>query len=178
MDEARQSLNNAQRYFVFAGSFGEAQGALLTQAMIVLAEGKFEEAREHVRKVMKDATSLGQAAGELQWLSGYISGLIELTSGQLVEARQLFETTKQFTETQDEFHFRAFCTRALGEVGFLEKDLHRARAHFEDARSICASAGIVPELLYRQSRHMFYNKPLPDTCRGWSLFLENRFPVV
>ena len=178
MDEARQSLNNAQRYFVFAGSFGEAQGALLTQAMIVLAEGKFEEAREHVRKVMKDATSLGQAAGELQWLSGYISGLIELTSGQLAEARQLFETTKQFTETQDEFHFRAFCTRALGEVGFLEKDLHRARAHFEDARSICASAGIVPELLYRQSRHMFYNKPLPDTCRGWSLFLENRFPVV
>jgi tetratricopeptide (TPR) repeat protein len=178
MDEARQSLNNAQRYFVLAGSFGAAQGALLTQAMIILAEGKFEQAREHVRKVMKDATSLGQAAGELQWLSGYTSGLIELISGQLPEARQFFETTKQVAETQDEFHFRAFCTRALGEVAFLEKDVLRARAHFEDTRSICASAGIVPELLYRQSRHMFYNKPLPDTCRGWTLFLENRFPVV
>jgi tetratricopeptide (TPR) repeat protein len=178
IDEARQSLNNAQRHFVLAGMFGEAQRALLTQAMIMLTEGNFEEAREHVKKVMKDATSVRQATGELQWLSGYTSGLIELISGQLPEARQFFETTKQFAETQDEFHVRAFCTRALGEVTFLEKDVLRARVHFEDTRSICASAGIVPELLYRSSRHMFYNKPLPDTCRGWTLFLENRFPVV
>ena len=175
MDEARQSLNNAQRHFVLAGGFGAAQRALLAQAIIMLAEGNLEEAREHVRKVMRDATSLGQATGELQWRSGYISGLIELISGQLTEARQFFERTKQFAETQGEFHFRAFCTRALGEVAFLEKDLFRARAHFEDTRSICASAGIVPELLYRC---MFYNKPLPDSCRGWSLFLEDRFPVV
>jgi tetratricopeptide (TPR) repeat protein len=175
MDVATQSLNNVQRHFVLAGSFGTARRALLTQAMIMLAEGKFEEARDHVRKVMQDATRLGQVTGELQWRSGYISGLIELISGQLPEARQFFETTKQVAETQGEFHFRAFCTRALGEVAFLEKDLLRARAHFEDTRSICASAGIVPELLYRC---MFYNKPLPDTCRGWTLFLENRFPVV
>jgi ATP/maltotriose-dependent transcriptional regulator MalT len=175
MDVATQSLNNVQRHFVLAGSFGTARRALLTQAMIMLAEGKFEEARDHVRNVMQDATRLGQVTGELQWRSGYISGLIELISGQLPEARQFFETTKQVAETQGEFHFRAFCTRALGEVAFLEKDLLRARAHFEDTRSICASAGIVPELLYRC---MFYNKPLPDTCRGWTLFLENRFPVV
>jgi tetratricopeptide (TPR) repeat protein len=178
MDEARQSLNNAQRHFVFGGMFGAAQRALLTQAMIILTEGKFEEAREHVRKVMKDATSLGQAAGELQWLSGYTLGLIEVAAGRLPEARQFFATTKQVAEMQDEFHVRAFCTRALGEVAFLEEDLHRARVHFEDTRSICASAGIVPELLYRSSRHVFYSKPLPDTCRGWTLFLENHFPVV
>jgi tetratricopeptide (TPR) repeat protein len=178
MDEARQSLNKAQCHFVLYGSFGQTQVALLAQAKIMLAEGKFEEAREHVRNVMKDAKSLGQAAPQLQWQSGYISGLIELLSGQLPEARQFFENTKQFAESQDEFHFRAFCTRALGEVAFLEEDLHRARAHFEDTRSICASAGIVPELLYRQSRHVFYSKPLPDTCRGWTLFLANRFPVV
>jgi tetratricopeptide (TPR) repeat protein len=176
MDEARQSLNNAQRHYVLIGSFGAAQKVLLTRAMIMLTEGKFEEAREHVRKVMKDATSLGQAASELQWLSGYTLGLIELISGRLPEARQFFEKTKQFVETQDEFHFRAFCARALGEVAFLEKDLLRARAHFEDTRSICASAGIVPELLYRSK--MFYRKSLPDTCRGWTLYLENRFPVV
>jgi tetratricopeptide (TPR) repeat protein len=178
MDEARQSLNNAQRYYVLAGMFGTAQRALLCQAMIMLAEGNFEAAHEHVRKVMKDATSLGQAASELQWLSGYILGSIELISGQLSKARQFFETTKRFAESQDEFHFRAFCARTLGEVAFLEKDLLRARVHFEDTRSICASAGIVPELLYRHGRHMFYNKPLPDTCRGWTLFLENQFPVV
>jgi tetratricopeptide (TPR) repeat protein len=178
MDESRQSLNNAQRYFVLAGVPGAAQRALLTQSMIMLAEGKFEEAREHVRKVMKDATCLGQVAGELQWLSGYTSGLIELISGQLSEAHQFFENTKQFAGTQGEFHVRAFCTRALGEVAFLENDLLRARAHFEDTQLICASAGIVPELLYRSALHLFYSKPLPDTCRGWTLFLENRFPVV
>jgi tetratricopeptide (TPR) repeat protein len=178
MDEARQLLNNAQRHYVLSSRFGKAQRVLLTQAIIMLAEGKFEEAREHVRKVMKGATSLGQAVPQLHWLSGYISGLIELISGQLSEARQLFEKTKQFAESQDEFHFRAFCTRALGEVAFLENDLLRARAHFEDTRLICASAGIVPELLYRSALHLFYNKPLPDTCGGWTLFLENRFSVV
>jgi tetratricopeptide (TPR) repeat protein len=177
-DESRQSLNNAQRYFVLAGAPGAAQRALLTQSMIMLAEGNFEEAREHVRKVMKDATSLGQAASELQWLSGYISGSIELISGQLSEARRFFENTKQFAGTQGEFHVRAFCTRALGEIAFLENDLLRARAHFEDTQLICASAGIVPELLYRSALHLLYSKPLPDACRGWTLFLENRFPVV
>ena len=175
LDEARQSLNNAQRHFVLAGMFGAAQGALLTQAMIMLAEGNFEEAREYVRKVMKDATSLGQAVPQLQWLSGYISGLIELISGQLSEACQFFEKAKQLAETQGEFHVRAFCTRALGEVAFLEGDLLRAKAYFEDTRSICASAGIVPELLYKD---FFYKKSLPDTYGGWTLFLQNRFPVV
>ena len=178
MDEARQSLSTAQRHFVLLGSAGKAQGALLTQAMIMLAEGNLEEARKHVRKVMKDTTSLGQAAGQLELLSGYASGLIELISGQLPEARQLFDKTKQFAENQGEFRLRAMCTRALGEVAFLEEDLLRARTHFEDTRSICASAGIVPELLYRQSRHIIYNKALPDACKGWTLFLENRFPVV
>ncbi|KIJ64063.1 hypothetical protein HYDPIDRAFT_112592 [Hydnomerulius pinastri MD-312] len=51
-------------------------------------------------------------------------------SRQLPEARQFFEKTKQFTETQNEFHFRAFCTRALGEVAFLEEDLFWVRTHF------------------------------------------------
>ena len=178
MDEARQSLNSAQRYFVLSGMFGAAQRELLTQAIILLAEGNVEEARKHIRKVMKDATSLGQAACQLQWLSGYILGLIELFSCQLPEVRQLFEKTKQFAETQGEFHFRALCTRALGEVAFLEEDLLRARTHFEDTRSICVSAGIVPELLYRSSKLIFYSKLLPDACRGWTLFVENRFPIV
>ena len=41
-------------------------------------------------------------------------------SGQLPEARRFLDKTKQFAETQDEFRFRALCTRALGEVAFLK----------------------------------------------------------
>ena len=93
---------------------------------------------------MKDAADLAQAACELQWLSGYILGLIELFSGQLPEARWFFDNTKHFAEIQGEFRFRALCTRTLGEVAFLKQDVLRARARFEDTRTICASAGIVP----------------------------------
>ncbi|KIJ64022.1 hypothetical protein HYDPIDRAFT_28916 [Hydnomerulius pinastri MD-312] len=178
MDEARQLLNNAQRHYVLYGMFGNVHCALLDQAMITLAEGNFEEARKHVKKVMQGAASLGQASAELQWLSGYISGSIELMSGQLPEAHQFFEKTREFAETQGKFHIRAFCTRALGEVAFLEEDLLRARAYFEETRSICGSAGIVPELLFGQIQHIFYSRSLPGTCRGWTLFLENSFPVV
>jgi len=174
LEDAKRLLNLSRASYIRANWMTEATFILLDLAVIATAEGKFDDAKDLIKRSREELRIHGIVSAENQWLTLYTSGIVEFASGHFLEAQQLFEQAKEYCIAQQEFQIRAFSIRAMGEIAYLQKDSARAKAYFEETVSTCHDAGIIPELLYRRSSQAFFNNAPPTTCEGWPHFLRRR----
>jgi len=144
--------------------------------MVALSQGDADDAGGLIHQANEEPKTHAFWSHDCHWLSLYASGVVKLLSNDLTEACRLFDETKKYCEAQHEYQIRAFSTRALGEVSYIQKDMPAARGHFEDTVAICEEAGIVPSLLYRSASRAFLNKAPPATYEGWGLFIQGTLP--
>ena len=171
-EDAKRLLNLSRASYIRANWKTEATFILLDLAVIATAEGRFDDAKDLIKRSGEELKIHGIVSAENRWLTLYTSGVVEFASGHLPEALQLFAQAKAYCTAQQEFQIRAFSTRAMGEISYLQKDSAGTKAYFEETVSICHDAGIIPELLYRRSSQAFLNNAPPTTCEGWPHFLR------
>ena len=177
--EAKQLLNLARVDFMRMDRLSDATRALLALTIYTLAQGEFSEAEDLLNQAYEESKAHPFIAHQCRWWIIYTSGALALVTGGFAEAYQLFKEAKRDCERHQEFQIRAFCTRAMGEVAYLQKNMNLATTHFEETMKICEDAGIVPGLLYRRMGALvFLAHAPPATYKGWFLFLQRYFTAV
>jgi hypothetical protein len=176
VEEAKKLLTLSRHSFVANNRLSRGTRVLLDLAIFAASRGDVDEARNFIKEVDEESKAHAFISHEYRWLSLYTSGVIELASERLSEASEYFQEAKKHCEAQQEFQIRAFSSRALGELAYMQKKITAAREYFEETKAICGDAGIVPSLLYRRSTLTFFSNAPPATCEGWPLFLQGDFP--
>ena len=179
VEETKQLLNLSRANYLRQGwSVTLGTMDLLRLTIFTIGQGTKTEGRDLITQANEELQTSLFVSHECRWLSLYASGALELVCDQLAKAYQLFEDVKQYCEEQEEFRVRAFSTRAMGEIAYLQKDVPRAREHFEETVQICEDAGIPTSLLYnRHFGYTFIQFAPPATYDGWPLFLKGHLPL-
>ena len=153
---------------------------LLARAMLAasLVPSHVDHARDLIALAKGEAATFSFVPHITHWVTLYASGVVEFAAGQMDEAYRYFQETKGYCEAHDEFRFRAFSTRAMGEIAYMQGKYSEANLHFQETWDLCKDAGIIPSLLYRLSFFVFCRHSRPATCEGWPRFLEKRPSMV
>jgi tetratricopeptide (TPR) repeat protein len=147
---------------------------LLIRALLAASLGPshVDEARDLIAQAKEEAGTYSFVSHVTRWVTLYASGVVEFAAGQMDEAHIYFQEAKVYCKAHDEFRFRAFSTRAMGEIAYMQGNHSEADPHFQETWDLCKDAGIIPSLLYRPSFFVFCRHSGPATCEGWPRFLE------
>jgi tetratricopeptide (TPR) repeat protein len=178
IEATRQYLTVSRMYSIQKNILSHATVILLYLAMCAASRGDLGNAEALIAQANEEAKTHTIWSHNYRWLSLYCSGVVELVSNRLTEAQRFFQETKMYCEAQQQFQFRAFSARAMGEIAYMQKNMVTAQAHFSETVKICEEAGIVPSLLYRRADLFFFRNAPPATYEGWPLFLRGSFPLV
>ena len=153
---------------------------LLVRAVLAasLVPSHIDDARKLIAQAKEEAGTYSFVSHIARWVTLHASGIVEFAAGQMDEAYRYFQETEVYCKAHDEFRFRAFSTRAMGEIAYMQGKYSEADGHFQDTWDSCKDGGIIPSLLYRPSFFVFCRHSRPATCEGWPRFLEKRPSMV
>ena len=153
---------------------------LLARAILAasLVPSHVDNARNLIAQAKEEAGTYNFVSHISRWVTLYVSGIVEFAADQMDEAYGYFRETEVYCKAHDEFRFRAFSTRAMGEIAYMQGEHYEADLHFQETWYLCMDAGIIPSLLYRPSFFVFCRHSRPATCEGWPRFLEKRPSMV
>ena len=173
LDEARKACELDEMMMPFGSTM------LLVRAVLAASLGPshVDDARKLIAQAEKEAGTYS-VSHIARWITLYVSGIVEFAADQMDEAYRYFQDTKAYCEEHDEFRFRAFSTRAMGEIAYTRGKRSEADRHFQETWDLCEDAGIIPSLLYRLSYFVFFRHSRPATCEGWPHFPGERPSMV
>jgi tetratricopeptide (TPR) repeat protein len=142
------------------------------KAVVASMQGNYDLARELIQKASEPFQFFALRNACVFLHRSYGSACIELTAGECDRAETYFTTTIEACDMQSDLGLKAYSIRGLGEIAFMRSNFALATQRFEETRSLCVEMGVPPQHLYSCAPFC----TLPDTFKGWSLFLEGMSP--
>ncbi|KIJ63845.1 hypothetical protein HYDPIDRAFT_29195 [Hydnomerulius pinastri MD-312] len=174
LDKAQEYVHRARECYLRDGDMIQANRMLVEEALICGHRRQFEEATELLHQATTELEKLTKPSPQNECLALYTSACISLWLGTRAEAKLSFERVRNNCTEQQEYHLRAQCLRALGEIMFLDGDVEAAGTAFDTIVTLCRAMGIPPTSLYRS--HVL--RGLGNQFKQWQAFLNGSSPVT
>ena len=142
--EASRHLTLALDLLREAGDLDRAADTLNSLATLAVSGGDIERAVELYEEALRTKEEAGASPVTMLVNLGWLA----LESGDLAGATDRFETARSSADSEEDIDHAAWSKLGLGVIAWLESDLDRAEAWFDDATGTWAELEARPNLVY------------------------------